>query len=256
MTVSFGLLVPSRILKSATYGGLNIHPSLLPDLRGPAPLQHALLNRRTHTGVSLQTMHPTKFDHGVVLAQTPAPGVPIPDDATPQSLLETLGPLGADLLIKGISEALFVPPHHAVCSALPTPETPSHAPKIHPSDRQIDWSTWTSSDILLRDRVLGRLWDASLWSRTNLDTGRWEGKMKNLRATFTGPWRVAGELPGGVEIEPGTPILRSGVRSGIEEVWFATCDGKAVVPSGMTQESGRKDGGIGLLVEQIKEMEE
>ncbi|KAM0715344.1 hypothetical protein Q7P37_008842 [Cladosporium fusiforme] len=37
ITVSFGLLVPSRLLHAATYGGINIHPSLLPDLRGPAP---------------------------------------------------------------------------------------------------------------------------------------------------------------------------------------------------------------------------
>lgn len=256
VTVSFGLLVPSRILKSATYGGLNVHPSLLPDLRGPAPLQHALLNRRTHTGVSLQTMHPTKFDHGVVLAQTPAPGIPIPDDTTPQDLLEILGPMGADLLVKGIEDSLFVPPHQDVCSALPTPTDQAHAPKIHPSDREIDWANWNASDILLRDRVLGRLWDKDLWARTNLDQGRWEGKMQDLRATFSGPWRVAGILPERIDIEAGTPILRSGVRTGEEEVWFATRDGKAVVPAGMTQESGKKDGGIRLLVEQIKEMVE
>lgn len=201
-------------------------------------------------------MHPTKFDHGVVLAQTPAPGIPIPDDATPQSLLETLGPMGADLLVKGIEEALFVPPHRDVCSDLPTPTNQAHAPKIHPTDRCIDWKTWTASEIFLRDRVLGRLWDSNLWARTNLDQGRWEGKMQSLRATFSGPWRLAGTLPAGLEIEPGTPILRSGVRTGEEEIWFATRDGKGVVPAGMTQESGRKDAGLGLLGEQIKEMEE
>jgi methionyl-tRNA formyltransferase len=254
VTVSFGLLVPARILKSATYGGLNIHPSLLPDLRGPAPLQHALLNRRSHTGVSLQTMHPTKFDHGVVLAQTPAPGVPISEADTPQSLLETLGPLGAEMLVRGISEKLFVPPHHDVCQSLPAASTqPSHAPKISPSDREINWQTWSSSEILLRDRVLGRLWDGSIWARTNLDAGKWEGKQKKLRATFTGPWRVASAPEG---VEAGTPFLCTKAATGAEEIRFATRDGKAVVPAGMTQESGRKDQGLGLLVEQIKEQEE
>jgi methionyl-tRNA formyltransferase len=253
VTVSFGLLVPARILKSATYGGLNIHPSLLPDLRGPAPLQHALLNRRSHTGVSLQTMHPTKFDHGVVLAQTPAPGVEISETDTPQSLLETLGPLGAEMLVRGIESNLFLPPHHAVSQTLPTSTQPSHAPKITPSDREINWSSWPSSEILLRDRVLGRLWDGSIWARTSLDAGKWEGKQKKLRATFTGPWHVASAPEG---VEAGTPFLCTKAATGAEEIRFATCDGKAVVPAGMTQESGRKGLGLGLLVEQIKECEE
>ena len=252
VTVSFGLLVPSRILNSATYGGLNIHPSLLPDLRGPAPLQHALLRRRSHTGVSLQTMHPTKFDHGVVLAQTPSPGLPIPDDATPQSLLETLGPLGAEMLVRGIQENLFIPPFNNASQA-PTTHQPVHAPKITPSDREILWSSQPSSEILLRDRVLGRLWDGSIWARTNLDAGKWEGKHQALRATFEGPWRVTSGIEG---LEPGTPFLAHKVSTGVDEIRFATCDGRAVVPGGMTQEGGKKGVGLGLLAEQIKEHEE
>ena len=54
IAVSFGLLVPARILNEAKYGGLNVHPSLLPDLRGPAPIIHTLLKQRSHTGVTLQ----------------------------------------------------------------------------------------------------------------------------------------------------------------------------------------------------------
>jgi methionyl-tRNA formyltransferase len=197
-------------------------------------------------------MHPTKFDHGVVLAQTPAPGVPIADDATPQSLLETLGPIGAEMLVKGIEEKLFVPPLRDVCEALPPPVHQSHAPKITPSDREINWANWSASEILLRDRVLGRLWDGSIWARTGLDEGKWEGKQKKLRATFTGPWRVT---PGIEGVEAGTPILCHKVATGVDEIRFATSDGKAVVPAGMTQESGKRDQGLGLLVEQIKEHE-
>jgi methionyl-tRNA formyltransferase len=196
-------------------------------------------------------MHPTKFDHGVVLAQTPQPGIPIPDDATPQSLLETLGPLGAEMLVRSIEQNLFVPP----LQALPPPtfkHEPLHAPKISPSDREILWPSMSSSEILLRDRVLGRLWDGSIWARTNLDEGKWEGKQKKLRATFTGPWRVTSGVEG---VEAGTPFLAHKVSTGVDEIRFATCDGKAVVPAGMTQESGKKDQGLGLLVEQIKEHE-
>ena len=60
----------------------------------------------------------------------------------------------------------------------------------------------------------------------------------------------------GVEIPPGTPYLATKVATGVEEVRFATCDGKAVVPSGMTVEGGKKDQGLGVLVERIKEMED
>lgn len=196
-------------------------------------------------------MHPTKFDHGVVLAQTPSPGLPIPDDATPQSLLETLGPLGAEMLVRGIEQSLFLPPF-ADASQPPTTHQPAHAPKITPSDREIAWSHWSSSEIQLRDRVLGRLWDGSIWARTNLDDGKWEGKQKHLRATFTGPWRVTSGIEG---LEPGTPFLAHKVATGVDEIRFATCDGMAVVPSGMTQESGKKGVGLGLLAEQIKEHE-
>jgi methionyl-tRNA formyltransferase len=198
-------------------------------------------------------MHPTKFDHGVVLAQTPAPGVEIGEADTPQSLLEKLGPLGAEMLVRGIEENLFVPPHHDVCQTLPAATQQSHAPKISPSDREIDWKAWDADEIVLRDRVLGRLWDGSIWARTNLDAGKWEGKQKNLRATFTGPWHVASAPEG---VEAGTPFLCTKAATGVEEIRFATRDGKAVVPTGMTQESGRKDQGLGLLVEQIKEHEE
>ena len=52
VAVSFGLLVPARVLKAARYGGLNVHPSLLPEFRGPAPIQHTLLQRKRRTGVT------------------------------------------------------------------------------------------------------------------------------------------------------------------------------------------------------------
>jgi methionyl-tRNA formyltransferase len=258
ITVSFGLLVPARILKSASHGGLNVHPSLLPDLRGPAPLQHALLRRREFTGVSLQTMHPTKFDHGVVLAQTPPVG--IAEGATPGDLLEMLGPMGAELLVKGIEYALFVPPLRDVSGETETAgfskcPNPVHAPKIAPADREINWASWTADEILLRDRALGgRLWDGSLWARAGLDEGQWDAtkaQKKFLRATFAGPWRLA-EGPGVEGLEAGTPFLALDPTTGNEEVRFATVDGKAVVPAAITQESGKKGQGAGVLVERLR----
>lgn len=111
IAVSFGLFVPPRIINAVKYGGLNLHPSLLPDLAGPAPLQWTILANRPVTGVTLQTLHPAAYDRGVVLAQTPAPGIPVPDDATAGSLLATLADEGAKLLVDGLTRQLHVPPY-------------------------------------------------------------------------------------------------------------------------------------------------
>ncbi|GAP84496.2 putative methionyl-tRNA formyltransferase [Rosellinia necatrix] len=119
IAVSFGLFVPPRLLRGAKYGGLNLHPSLLPDLRGPAPLQHALLAGRSLTGVSLQTLDARAFDRGLVLAQTPAdaaaPGALVvpPGPArgrTVPALLALVTPVAARLLVDGLRDGLHVPP--------------------------------------------------------------------------------------------------------------------------------------------------
>ncbi|EAL88547.2 methionyl-tRNA formyltransferase family protein, putative [Aspergillus fumigatus A1163] len=165
VAVSFGLFVPPRILNAAKYGGLNVHPSLLPDFRGPAPLHHTLLAGRTKTGVTLQTLHVKHFDHGVILQQTPAPGfeIPNPDTCTVPELLNIVAPKGAEILLDGIRKGLFVPPiEDAGWRASQGDEPLIHAAKIKPEDRHIDWVNWTWKDISRRNRVLGPLWNKTL----------------------------------------------------------------------------------------------
>ncbi|KAI0813335.1 formyl transferase [Xylaria sp. FL0064] len=148
IAVSFGLFVPRRILLTAKYGGLNLHPSLLPDLRGPAPLQHALLAGRAATGVSLQTLDPSAYDHGVVLAQT-APPLRIPPSCTTVAALQALvTPVATRMLIDGLRARLHVPPHKPVNN----PERErnqaelTYAPKITKGDRQITVSILQARD--------------------------------------------------------------------------------------------------------------
>ncbi|KAF2479951.1 formyl transferase, partial [Neohortaea acidophila] len=154
VAVSFGLLVPARILGAAKYGGLNVHPSLLPDLRGPAPIPRALLGRRERTGVTLQTMHPTQFDRGVVLERTA--GVDV-EGETVGSLVDALGRRGAELLCGAIERGLFLGPFDGGEARVDAGDC-EYASKITAEDRRVNWTTWSSEEILLRDRVLGRLW--------------------------------------------------------------------------------------------------
>ncbi|KAI1353508.1 formyl transferase [Xylaria sp. FL0043] len=162
IAVSFGLFVPRRILLAAKYGGLNLHPSLLPDLRGPAPLHHTLLTGRVATGVSLQTLDPSAYDHGVVLAQT-APPLHIPPSCTTVAALQALvTPVATQMLIDGLRAGLHVPPHEPVNN--PERERDqaqlTHAPKITNGDRQITVAVLQARDSEVTEggRVVTATW--------------------------------------------------------------------------------------------------
>ncbi|KAM0552524.1 hypothetical protein ACHAPJ_007852 [Fusarium lateritium] len=161
IAVSFGLFVPPRILKSAKYGGLNVHPSLLPDLRGPAPIHHAILRGYDHTGVSLQTLDDKAFDHGTVLSQTPRPGIPIPPGCTVQELTNLLAPIGAQMLVQGLRDGVHVPPRRNQGWKVEDLEEKklAHAPKVTKAYGHVDnWSRWTADEIARKVRVLGSVW--------------------------------------------------------------------------------------------------
>ncbi|KAK5163713.1 Methionyl-tRNA formyltransferase [Saxophila tyrrhenica] len=252
VAVSFGLLVPARILTGAKHGGLNVHPSLLPDLRGPAPIVHTLLQRRSHTGVTVQTMHPTKFDHGTIVAQTPAPGIQVAPQSTPQDLLDVLGPMGAETLSQTIERGSFVSPEQTMNSST-THDHLEHAPKITPQDRRIDWVSWSADDIILRDRILGRLWDPELYMRCNKNTE--DGMPK--RITLSGPWRVwtPEEINASVISNkgPGDPLrLYEPERPRDNVLGIVTCDRKVVCPASATIEGQKKDTGLQALLARVE----
>lgn len=150
IAVSFGLLIPMRIINGAAYGGLNVHPSMLPDLRGAAPINWTIIRGLSHMGVSLQTLHPTKFDHGVVLDQTPYPGIkiPRPDTVTVELLKAMLAELGSVMLVNAIRNKLYVPPYVPVPASLDKREL-TKAPKIVQNTRAVDFQTM-SRDAILR----------------------------------------------------------------------------------------------------------
>lgn len=160
IAVSFGLFVPPRILDAVQYGGLNLHPSLLPDLPGPAPVPWTILAQRPVTGVTLQTLHPAAYDRGVILAQTPAPGIPVPEDATAVSLLAMLADEGAKMLVQALTQELHVPPYEQHVAWWPPPPSSSSpgppqiivrdAPKLDTKNAHIDWRcrTWGADKTL------------------------------------------------------------------------------------------------------------
>ncbi|TKA75831.1 hypothetical protein B0A55_04372 [Friedmanniomyces simplex] len=236
IAVSFGLLVPGRLLNEAKYGGLNVHPSLLPQFRGPAPIQHTLLQRCATTGVTLQTMHPTRFDHGVILSQATTA---IGQERRVDEMVGLLGPVGADLLTSGIETGDFVPPYQTR-DEQSSPSPASYAPKITPEDRRIDWDTWTADDIVLRDEVLGSLWDSVTYSRCEKH-GHDAGSEKRVK--FGGPWRILDVSPESRPHDSSSPVSSYLDETHGPRIGLSTVDGRLVQPTEITIEGKAKGGG-------------
>lgn len=67
VVASFGKILPKELLEIPKYGSLNVHPSLLPELRGPAPIQGLILDRGT-PGITIIKMD-EQMDHGPIVAR-------------------------------------------------------------------------------------------------------------------------------------------------------------------------------------------
>lgn len=68
IVASYGKILPKNILALPKHGTLNVHPSLLPKLRGPSPIRSAILADERKTGISIMLMD-EELDHGPILAQ-------------------------------------------------------------------------------------------------------------------------------------------------------------------------------------------
>jgi len=67
IVADYGRIIPSRYLKLPKYGFINIHPSLLPKYRGPSPIQTAIINGDTETGVTIIVVD-EEVDHGKIVS--------------------------------------------------------------------------------------------------------------------------------------------------------------------------------------------
>jgi len=77
IVASFGKILPEKVLGRPRFGSLNIHPSLLPELRGPSPIQNLILQDKT-PGVTIIKMD-KQMDHGPIIAQEKISIEPWPD---------------------------------------------------------------------------------------------------------------------------------------------------------------------------------
>ncbi len=98
VTAAFGQILPTPILEAPKYGCINVHASLLPELRGGAPIHYSILQGKPKTGVTIMYMV-EKLDAGDILTQVE---VPIEERDHVGTLHDKLSAAGAKLLSKTI----------------------------------------------------------------------------------------------------------------------------------------------------------
>lgn len=132
IVVAYGLIIPKSYLDAFPDKWINIHPSVLPHYRGPAPMHAPLLNGDTRTGTSIMVMD-DKMDHGPILAQAL---IPIEEDTMFAELSDQLRELSSDLLLTVIRGYL----DGSITPAEQEHELASFTKFIHRNDGLIDWS--------------------------------------------------------------------------------------------------------------------
>lgn len=110
--VSYGKIIPESIIKLFTPGIVNVHPSLLPKYRGPSPIESAILNGDTETGVTIMQLSKA-MDAGPIYSQIT---VQLNDTETAPELEHQLAELGAQQLSLTLSaimngQAVATPQH-------------------------------------------------------------------------------------------------------------------------------------------------
>ncbi len=163
VTAAFGQILPNELLEAPKYGCINVHASLLPELRGGAPIHYSIIQGKEKTGITIMYMA-EKLDAGDILTQVE---VAIEEEDNVGTMHDKLSQVGADLLANTLPRLLkgeLTPIKQAEAKA-------TFASNIKRSDEKIDWTRtgeeiynhvrglnpWPVSYTLLEGSVL-KLW--------------------------------------------------------------------------------------------------
>ena len=136
--VAYGKILPQELLDIPKYGCVNVHGSLLPEYRGAAPIQWAVLNGDKKTGVTTMFMN-AGMDMGDMILKEE---VEIGEDETTGELWNRLKMIGANLLIKTVKEI-----ENGTATRTKQPEEGTMAPMLSKEMAKIDWKNKTANDI-------------------------------------------------------------------------------------------------------------
>jgi methionyl-tRNA formyltransferase len=146
VVVAYGQILPASLISTPRLGTLNVHASLLPRHRGPAPIEWAILSGDRETGVTIMKMD-AGVDTGPILMQQV---VPIAPDETAAQLEGRLAELGGRLLVRALDELQAGRIHPEPQQA----EGATHAPRLRSEDGKLNPTTMTTEEIDRKVRAL------------------------------------------------------------------------------------------------------
>ena len=188
ITAAFGQILSRELLDIPAHGTLNVHASLLPRYRGPAPVNWCIINGERKTGVTL--MHTDEgIDTGDILTTVETP---IDEAETAGELTERLAQLGAQLLARSLPEYLA----GRITPLRQSAEMATYYPMLKKEMGRIDW-TRPAREIVNQVRGLNP------WPCAYTDTPHGRLKLYEVRS------RVAQN-----KVMPGT-VIASGAREGL-----------------------------------------
>jgi methionyl-tRNA formyltransferase len=132
VTAAFGQILPKALLEAPKHGCINVHASLLPELRGGAPIHYAIIHGKEKTGITIMYMA-EKLDAGDILTQVE---VPIEESDNVGTLHDKLSIAGADLLSETIPKLL----KGELTPIKQNDEEATFAWNIKREQEKIDWS--------------------------------------------------------------------------------------------------------------------
>ena len=207
VVAAYGQILPEEVLNVPTLGSVNVHASILPKYRGAAPINRAILDGETETGITIMYMA-KKLDAGDIISVRKTP---IGPDEDAEQLFARLAELGADLLSETI-------PQIADGTAARTPQDEAQSTYAHMLSRELSPIDWNKSAETVVDQVRALVpWPCASMTLCG-------GTAKVWRALRGGK---TGDVPG---------TLRAGKR-GIE---CACGDGNSVIVTELQSEGGKR----------------
>jgi methionyl-tRNA formyltransferase len=146
VVVAYGQILPASLIEAPRLGTLNVHASLLPRHRGPAPIEWAILSGDSESGVTIMQMD-AGVDTGAILAQE---RVPVAPDETAPRLEGRLANVGGRLLVRTLDDLV-----DGRVQPMPQPAIgATHAPRLRSEDGKLNPTTMGADDIDRKVRAL------------------------------------------------------------------------------------------------------
>jgi methionyl-tRNA formyltransferase len=210
VVVGYGQIIPQDIIDIPRYGILNVHASLLPKYRGAAPIQWAIANGETETGITIMRIDAGLDTGDMVLKWATGIGA----DETAPALSERLATAGATLLLEALKRieggtAIYEPQNNAEAT---------YAPILKKEDGRINWS-------LGAKRIYNRLRGFTPWP----------GAYSSLRGKTLQIWCAAphedgaGAEPGIIQVKDKRLLVSCGEET-ILELLEIQVEGKKRLP--------------------------